>query len=68
MMYLKCSVKPIEIKTTTYVNKASVDINRIKTIYGYDKQNPDLNGYIKKNIKLGNSKKIYEQKKNQVRV
>ena len=56
-------VVPIEIETTTDVNKVSVDINRIKTIYGYDKQNPDLNGYIKKNIKLGNFKKIYEQKK-----
>ncbi len=60
-------VVPIEIETFTHVNRIKININRIKSIYGYDRINPDLNSYIKKNIKLGNFKKVYE-KKNKVRV
>ena len=53
---------PIEIETTTNVNKLKIDINRIKTVYGYDIQKPDLNEYIKYNIKNNIFEKIYEKK------
>ena len=56
-------IVPIEIETITKINIFNIDINRIKTVYGYDKKDPDLNKYIKNNIKLGRFTKIYEQKR-----
>ena len=56
-------IVPIEIETKTDVNKVSIDINRVKSIYGYDRKNPDLNQYIKYNIRKKSLTKIYEQKK-----
>lgn len=56
-------IVPIEIETITKINIFNIDINRIKTVYGYDRQDPDLNKYIKNNIKLGRFTKIYEQKR-----
>ena len=53
----------IEIETITKINIFNIDINRIKTVYGYDRKDPDLNKYIKDNIKLGRFTKIYEQKR-----
>lgn len=59
-------IVPIEIETSTRVNKVKLDINRIKTVYGYETiNNIDLNDYIKHNIKNNNLEKIYEQKKEQ---
>lgn len=41
-----------------------IDINRIKSVYGYKTiNNINLNDYIKYNIKNNNFTKIYEQKK-----
>ncbi len=61
-----CIVVPIEIETSTYVNKIKIDINRVKSIYGYTTNNNiDLNKYIKHNLKSKNFVKIYEQKKEQ---
>ena len=57
-------IVPIEIETNTKVNNATIDINRVKTVYGYKEQNNiDLNDYIKHNIKKNKFAKIYEQKK-----
>jgi len=57
-------VVPIEIETTTTINRVNIDANRIKSVYGYKKQNNiDLNNYIKHNIKNNVFEKIYEQKK-----
>ena len=56
-------IVPIEIETKTDVNKVSIDVNRVKSVYGYDRKNPDLNQYIKYNIKNNSLTKIYEQKK-----
>ena len=56
-------IVPVEIETITKINIFNIDINRIKTVYGYDRKNPDLNKYIKNNIKLGRFTKIYEQKR-----
>ncbi len=56
-------IVPIQVETDTYVNKIKVDINRIKSVYGYDRTNPDLNKYIKDSIKNNNLEKIYEKKK-----
>ena len=56
-------IVPIEIETKTDVNKVSIDVNRVKSVYGYDRTNPDLNQYIKYNIKNKGLTKIYEQKK-----
>ena len=56
-------IVPIEIETITKINIFNIDINRIKTVYGYDMKDPDLNKYIKNNIKLGRFTKIYEQKR-----
>lgn len=57
-------VVPIEIETTTVVNKVKIDINRIKSVYGYKKlNNIDLSDYIKYNIKNHKFIKIYDQKK-----
>ena len=53
----------IEIETITKINIFNIDINRIKTVYGYDRKDPNLNKYIKNNIKLGRLTKIYEQKR-----
>lgn len=53
---------PIQIETTTNVNKLKIDTNRIKTVYGYDIKKPDLNEYIKYNIKNNVFEKIYEKK------
>ena len=59
-------VVPIEIETTTNLNKVKLDINRVKTVYGYEKiNNIGLNDYIKHNIKNSKMTKIYEQKKEQ---
>mgnify|MGYP006966555985 CR=1 FL=1 len=56
-------IVPVEIETITKINIFNIDINRIKTVYGYDRKDPDLNKYIKNNIKLGRFTKIYEQKR-----
>ena len=56
-------IVPIEIETKTKVNNLLIDINRIKTVYGYDRTNPDLNKYIKDNINSNKLEKIYEYKK-----
>lgn len=57
-------IVPIEIETNTKVNNVTIDINRVKTVYGYKEQNNiDLNDYIKHNIKKNKFAKIYEQKK-----
>lgn len=56
-------IVPIEIETITKINIFNIDINRIKTVYGYDRKDPDLNKYIKNNIKLERFTKIYEQKR-----
>ncbi len=56
-------VVPIEIETTTNINNVKIDTNRIKTVYGYDIKNPDLNSYIKHNLNNNEFIKIYEQKK-----
>lgn len=58
-------IVPIEIETTTTSNNINIDINRVKSIYGYDRKTPDLNEYIKKNINSNVFTKIYEQKKNE---
>ena len=61
-------IVPIEIETNTKVNNVTIDINRVKTVYGYKEQNNiDLNDYIKHNIKKNKFAKIYEQKKRKVR-
>ena len=56
-------VVPIEVETTTYVNNIKIDINRAKTVFGYDRVTPNLNEYIKYNIKNNKLEKIYEKKK-----
>ncbi len=56
-------IVPIEIETETKINNLMIDINRVKTIYGYNRKNPDLNKYIKDNINANKLEKIYEQKK-----
>ena len=56
-------IVPIEIETDTYVNNLKININRVKTVYGYDKKTPTLNEYIKYNINKNIFEKIYEQKK-----
>ena len=62
-------IVPIEIETETKINNLMIDINRVKTIYGYNRKNPDLNKYIKDNINANKLEKIYEQKKRtQVRI
>ena len=62
-------IVPIEIETKTKINNLMIDINRVKTIYGYNRKNPDLNKYIKDNINANKLEKIYEQKKRtQVRI
>ena len=40
-----------------------MDINRAKTVYGYDRINPNLDEYIKYNIKNNKLEKNYEKKK-----
>ena len=57
------NIVPIEVETDTYVNNIKIDINRAKSVYGYDRANPNLNEYIKYNIKNNNLEKIYEKKK-----
>ena len=59
---------PIEVETMTIVNNLKIDINRVKTIYGYDRTTPNLNKYIKDNINANKLEKIYEQKRSQVRI
>ena len=62
-------IVPIGIDTKTKINNLMIDINRAKTIYGYNRKNPDLNKYIKDNINANKLEKIYEQKKRtQVRI
>lgn len=56
-------VVPIEVETSTSVNNITIDINRLKSVYGYDRANPNLDKYIKDNIKSSEFTKIYEQKK-----
>lgn len=56
-------VVPIEVETTTYANNMNIDINRIKSIYGYNNNRKSLNEYIKHNINNNSLTKIYEQKK-----
>lgn len=58
---------PIEVETSTVVNKIKIEINRVKTVYGYSRKNPSLEKYIKDNINLNKMEIIYE-KKNEVRV
>lgn len=56
-------VVPIEIETDTTVNRVKIDINRVKSVYGFEnKNNIDLNDYIKYNIRKNNFEKIYEKK------
>ena len=57
-------IVPIEPNTTTNIKNKKININRIKTIYGYNIMKPDLNEYIKYNIKNNVFKKI-EIKKEQ---
>ena len=52
----------IEVETKTKVNNLLIDINRVKTVYGYSRKFPDLNKYIKDNIKANKLEKIYEKK------
>ena len=54
-------IVPIEIETTTNVNNIKIDTNRVKTVYGYDIKNPNLNDYIKHNLNNNEFIKIYEQ-------
>ena len=56
-------IVPIEVETSTNVNNINIDTNRLKSVYGYDRINPNLNKYIKDNIKNIEFTKIYEQKK-----
>ena len=56
-------IVPIEVETDTYVNNVKIDINRAKSVYGYNRKNPNLDEYIKYNIKNNNLEKIYEKKK-----
>lgn len=57
-------VVPIEIETETIVKNIRIDINRVKSVYGYKSiNNIDLNKYIKNNIRNRKFKKIYEQEK-----
>ena len=58
---------PIEVAAKTKVNNLLIDINRVKTIYGYNRKSPDLNKYIKDNINANKLEKIYE-KRTQVRI
>lgn len=60
-------IVPVEIETTTNSNNVSIDINRVKTVYGFNKdvKDIDLNEYIKQNINDNIFTKIYEQKKEQ---
>ncbi len=56
-------VVPIEIETDTTVNRVKIDINRVKSVYGFENRNNiDLNDYIKYNIRNNNFEKIYEKK------
>lgn len=56
-------VVPIEIETDTTVNRVKIDINRVKSVYGFENRNNiDLNNYIKYNIRNNNFEKIYEKK------
>lgn len=55
---------PIEIEAETIVKNIRIDINRVKSVYGYKTiNNIDLNKYIKNNIRNRDFKKIYEQEK-----
>lgn len=57
-------IVPIEIETDTVTGGNRIDINRVETVYGYEKRNGiDLNDYIKHNINSNIFTKIYEQKK-----
>ena len=57
-------VIPAETEATTNINNKKIDINRIKTVYGFDNSRGyDLNDYIKKNLNENKFKRIYEQKK-----
>lgn len=56
-------VVPIEVETSTSVNNITIDVNRLKSVYGYERVNPNLDKYIKDNIKSSEFTKIYEQKK-----
>lgn len=59
-------VVPVEIETTTNINNMKIDINRIKSVYGFDNSRGyNLNDYIKKNLNENKFKKIYGQKKEQ---
>lgn len=54
---------PIEVETTTTLNKIKTDINRVKSVYGFDNSRGyNLNDYIKKNLSESKIKKIYEKK------
>ena len=60
-------VVPIEIETITYSHNVRININRIKSLYGFNNlRGYDLNDYIKKNLSENKFKKVYE-KKNKVR-
>lgn len=56
-------VVPIEVETSTSVNNITIDVNRLKSVYGYERVNPNLDKYIKDNIKSSEFTKIHEQKK-----
>ena len=50
-------VVPIEVETSTSVNNITIDVNRLKSVYGYERVNPNLDKYIKDNIKSSEFKK-----------
>ena len=56
-------IVPIEIETLTKVNNVKIKINRIKSVYGYDRIYPNLNKYIKDHTNNNEFIKIYEQKR-----
>lgn len=55
-------IVPIEIHTTTKVNKVNINTNRIKSLYGKN----NIDRYLKDNMICGNLIQIYEQKRSGV--
>ena len=55
-------IVPIEVDTKTKIDNVLININRVKTVYGYDREYPNLNKYIKDNLNTSKLEKIYEKK------
>ncbi len=55
-------VIPIEVNTKTNIDSRTIAINRIKSIYAYDKNHPSLMEYINYVILNKKYEKIYEKK------